>query len=43
MDVVFSVCIVIYDTRVYSCINDIEKCDMFLIPKNLIMYHLMVL
>ena len=49
-----------YDTRVYSCINDIEKCDqlqidlnsaydcayvnnLFLIPSNLIMYHLMVL
>ena len=48
------------DTRVYSCINDIEKCDqlqidlnsvydwahvnnMFLIPRNIIMYHLMVL
>ena len=48
------------DTRVYSCINDIEKCDqlqvdlnsvydwaqvnnMFLMPRNLIMYHLMVL
>ena len=48
------------DTRVYSCINDIEKCDqlqidlnsvydgahvsnMFLMPINLIMYHLMVL
>ena len=47
-------------TRVYSCINDIEKCDqlqidlnsvydwahvnnMFLMPRNLIMYHLMVL
>ena len=47
------------DTRVYSCINDIEKCDqlqidlnsvydcahvnnMFLMPINLIMYHLMV-
>ena len=47
------------DTRVYSCINDIEKCDqlqidlnsvydwahvnnMFLMPRNLIMYHLMV-
>ena len=47
-------------TRVYSCINDIEKCDqrqidlnsvydwahvnnMFLMPINLIMYHLMVL
>ena len=46
------------DTRVYSCINDIEKCDqlqidlnsvydwahvnnMFLMPINLIMYHLM--
>ena len=48
------------DTRVYSCINDIEKCDqlqvdinsvydwahvnnMFLMPKHLIMYHVMVL
>ena len=48
------------DIRVYSCINDIEKCDqlqidlnsvydwahvnnMFLMPINLIMYHLMVL
>ena len=48
------------DTGVYSCINDIEKCDqlqidlnsvydwahvnnMFLMPRNLIMYHLMVL
>ena len=48
------------DTRVCSCINDIEKCDqlqidlnsvhdwahvnnMFLMPRNLIMYHLMVL
>ena len=48
------------DTRVYLCINDIEKYDqlqidlnsvydwahvnnMFLIPRNLIMYHLMVL
>ena len=48
------------DTRVYSCINDIEKCDqlqidlnsvydwthvnnMFLMPINLIMYHLIVL
>ena len=48
------------DTRVYSCINDIEKCDqlqidlnsvydwahvnnMFLMHRNLIMYHLMVL
>ena len=48
------------DTRVYSCINDIEKCDqlqidlnsvydwahvnnMFLMPRNLIMDHLMVL
>ena len=48
------------DIRVYSCINDIEKCDqlqidlnfvydwtrvnnMFLMPRNLIMYHLMVL
>ena len=48
------------DTRVYSCINDIEKCDqlqidlnsvydsahvnnMFLMPINLIMYHVMVL
>ena len=48
------------DTRVYSCINDIEKCDqlqidlnsvydwaqvnnMFLMPRNVIMYHLMVL
>ena len=47
-------------TRVYSCINDIEKCDqlqidlnsvydwahvnnIFLMPINLIMYHLMVL
>ena len=46
------------DTRVYSCINDIEKCNqlqidlnsvydwahvnnMFLMPRNLIMYHLM--
>ena len=47
------------DTRVYSCIDDIEKCDqlqiylnsvydwahvhLFLMPKNLIMCHLMVL
>ena len=48
------------DTRVYSCINDIEECDqlqidfnsvydwahvnnMFLMPRNFIMYHLMVL
>ena len=48
------------DTRVYSCINDIEKCDqlqinlnsvydwahvnnMFLMPSNLILYHLMVI
>ena len=48
------------DTRVYSCINNIEKCNqlqidlnsvydwdhvnnMFLMPRNLIMYHLMVL
>ena len=47
-------------TRVYSCINDIEKCDqlqielnsvydwahvknMFLMARNLIVYHLMVL
>ena len=48
------------DTKVYSCINDIEKCDqlqidlnsvydwahvnnMFLMPRNLSMYHLMVI
>ena len=48
------------DTRIYSCINDIEKCDqlqihlnsvydwahvnnMFLMPRNVIMYHVMVL
>ena len=48
------------DTRVYSCINDIEKCDqlqidlnfvydwdhvdnIFLMPKQLIMHHLLVL
>ena len=48
------------DTRVYSCIDDIEKGDqlqidlnsvyhwahvnnMFLMPRNLIMYHCMVL
>ena len=46
------------DTRVYSCINNIEKCDQLqidlnsvydwgkqhvLMPRNLIMYHLMVL
>ena len=48
------------DTRVYSCINDNERCDlpqidlnsvydwvhvnnMFLMTRNLIMYHLMVL
>ena len=48
--------LVSFDTRVCSCINDIEKCDqlqidlnsvyvnnMFLMPRNLIMYHLMVL
>ena len=37
------------NTRVYSCIKDIEKCDqlqidlnsVFLIPRNIIMYHLM--
>ena len=37
------------DTRVYSCVNDIEKCDQLQIDlnsvyyRNLIMYHLMVL
>ena len=48
---------VVDDTRVYSCINDIDKCDQLQIdlnsiydwarvnnmPRNVIMYHLMVI